>query len=89
MVLMMRELVGDLKILVVQLVFNVDHRWGQEFLDGLRHDGAHLGVGLKGLHVLFQEGVERRQVEVPISTGRISGVTPVSEDFGAIRSSGA
>ena len=66
MVLVMRQLVGDFQVLIVQLVFDVDHRRSQELLDGLRHDGTNLGVGLKGLHVLFQEVVERRQVEVPV-----------------------
>ena len=66
MVLVMSQLVGDFQVLVVQLVFDVDHRRGQELLDGLRHDGSDLGVGLERLHVLLQEAVERRQVEVPV-----------------------
>ena len=58
-----------------QLVLDVDHRGRQELLDGLRHDGAHFGVGLQLGHARAQEVVRSAgRSKYQFSTGRISGV---------------
>ena len=64
--LMGRQLARHGVVGLAGVVLDVDDGGAEELLDGLRHDGAHLGVGLERRHVAAQEVGERGQIEVPV-----------------------
>ena len=51
--------------------------------------GRTSGSASRASTCFFRKALNAGRSKYQFSTGRISGVTPVSEDFGAIRSSGA
>ena len=63
---MRRQLSRHRLVGLARLVLHVDDRGRQELLDGLRHDGAHVRVGLERRHVIAQKVGKRGQVEVPV-----------------------
>ena len=67
--LVRRQLAGHGVVGFARVVLDVHDGRREEFLDGLRHDGAHLGIGLKRRHVAAQEVGERGQVEIPVLHG--------------------
>ena len=66
---MLRQLIGNCQILVVQLIFDVRHRRAQKLANGLRDNSAHIGVSFKLIGVIAQILRERRQIEVPVFHG--------------------
>ena len=84
-----RQLVGNGQVLVVQLVLMYTTGGARNSLMVCGTMGRTSGSASSASTCFFRNSVNAGRSKYQFSTGRISGVTPVSDDFGAIRSSGA